>query len=241
METGHEKNVKNFETVIIILVSLGALYNPTQALILLPALQAKLAEAQAAIDAVDTAEADKTVKVDRRQGEFDPLAKYAVNIKRAVEVEINDEAFTKDIAAIVRKFQSSGTGGANTEGAAEGGTGETGGGRSTSQRSYDMQIAHFAAIIALIKTKGAAYNPNDDEYKLATLEAKLASLEAANNAAKTAFINLGLAQNARDQILYNAETGVLKLVKLIKLQLARKPGKDSAAYQQINALEFKKR
>jgi len=44
----------------------------------------------------------------------------------------------------------------------------------------------------------------------------------------------------RDAILYDKDTGVLKLVKLIKTQLARKPGRDSAAYQQINALEFRK-
>jgi len=39
METGHAKNVANFETITIILAGLGAIYNPNQAPILLAALQ----------------------------------------------------------------------------------------------------------------------------------------------------------------------------------------------------------
>lgn len=76
--------------------------------------------------------------------------------------------------------------------------------------------------------------------KLPALEARLAALEAKNNAAKAAEAALGLATDARDELLYHPETGILKLVKLIKTQLARKPGKNSAAYQQITALEFRK-
>jgi len=49
-----------------------------------------------------------------------------------------------------------------------------------------------------------------------------------------------IASDARDAVLYDLATGVLKLVKLIKTYLARVPGKDSAAYQQVNALKFKK-
>jgi hypothetical protein len=239
METGHEKNVKNFEAVIIILISLGAIYNPTQALILLPALQTKLQEAQDVIALVDTREAEKSVKVDEREGEYKDLDKYAVNLKRTAEVEVNDPAFTKDLQSIVNKFRTKSRSSApNAENPEE--PPEGGGGHSTSQRSYDMQIMHIAAILALLKTKADVYKPNDSEYTIAAVEAKLAALEAKNNAAKNAFIALGIAQDARDEILYHPETGVLKLVKLIKTQLARKPGKDSAAYQQVNALVFKK-
>ena len=103
MDTGHEKNVKNFETIIIILVSLGAIYNPSQALILLPALQAKLEEAQDAIAAVTAAEADKTVRTDELQTGFLGFDEYIVNIKRTAEVEINDDAFTRDLQSIINR------------------------------------------------------------------------------------------------------------------------------------------
>jgi len=76
METGHVKNVANFEQVIIILTALGAVYNPSQALILLSALQDKLTEAKSALAACDTAEADKKLKTDEVQAEFEDLYKF---------------------------------------------------------------------------------------------------------------------------------------------------------------------
>ena len=105
METGHAKNVANFETAIIILNNLGAVYDTGQALILLPALQTKLTESKAVLTAVDTAGADKTITIDEREAEFKNLDKYAVNIKRTAEVEVNDEAFTKDLATQKQRRQ----------------------------------------------------------------------------------------------------------------------------------------
>ena len=238
METGHEKNVKNFETVIIILVNLGAIYNPVQALILLPALQAKLAEAQAAIAAVNAAEADKTVKIDELQAEFAGFDKYAVNIKRSAAVSVNDEAFNRDLQSIVNRMRPQTRSTGIPDDPATPDVDESRTARSTSMRSYDSQIAFLADIAALISTKGDAYQSSDNEYKLSTIEAKIASMTAKLNAARTSIAALGSAQDARDQILYDDQTGILKLVKLIKTQLALKPGKDSAAYQQVNALQF---
>ena len=94
METGHNKNVANFETTIIILTNLGADYAPPQALIVLAALQQLLDEAKAALLGVDQAQAAKAVAVDAAQAEFGGLQEYVVNIKRQTEVEVNDPAFT---------------------------------------------------------------------------------------------------------------------------------------------------
>lgn len=239
METGHNKNVTNFEQVIIILISLGAVYNPSQALILIPALEAKLAEAQAALAALDTAEADKKIKINAVQAGFEGVAKYAVNIKRTVEVELNDEAITRNMQTIVNKFSPSGrkTGLQDDPNTPED---ESRTAQSLSQRSRDNQIAYLADMLALINRRRDDYNPNDAEYTIAGIEAKIAELTALNNAAKTAEAALGNAIDARDAALYDEQTGVLKLVKLIKTQLAKTPGKDSSAYRQVNALEFRK-
>lgn len=240
-ETGHAKNVANFETVTIILAGLGANYNPTQALILLAALQTKLAEAKDALNALDAWEAAKKVAVNERQAEYADIQKLAVNIKREAEVAVNDPAFTKDLQTIVRKFTGSAAPGTPkpTDDPATPETDESKTGKSVSERSYDKLVSHFADLIALLKTQ-PSYKPNDAEIQIATLETKLAQMEAKNNAAKAAIAATGNGQDARDQILYDKDTGVIKLVKLIKTQLARKPGKDSAAYQHINALEFRK-
>ena len=157
METGHAKNVANFETIIIILVGLGANYNPSQSLILLSALQDKLTEAKNALAAVDAAEAGKTAAIDEIQAEAENLDKYAVNIKRAVEVEINDAAFTADIQSIVNRYASSSrdTGLPDDPSTPEDESRTT---RSTSQRSRDNQIAYLADIAALIRTRAPITN-----------------------------------------------------------------------------------
>ena len=238
-ETGHAKNVANFETTHIILTGLGAGYNTNQPLILLPAVKAKLNAAKSALAAVDAAEAAKKIDVNDRQTEFDGIEKLAVNIKRSVEVEINDETFTRDVLAIIRKFRGGGNGTETPDDPNTLNIDESKPAKSTSQRSYDNLVSHFADLIALLQTQ-PAYNPSDPEMQIAALETKLAAMQAKNNAAKTSTAALGNAQDTRDEILYDPETGVLKLVKLIKTQLALNPGKDSAAYQQINALEFRK-
>jgi hypothetical protein len=239
MESGHAKNVANFEQIIIILTALGAGYNPSQALILLSALQTKLAEAQAALAACDTAEAEKRLKVNEIQAEADDLDKYMVNIKRAVEVELDDAAFTAEIQSIINRSrpQSRDTGLADDPSTPDKDESRTA--HSMSQRSRDNQIAALADIAALLRLR-TDFNLKEDEASLSAIEAKLARLTAKNNAAKSAFAALGNANDDRDRVLYDPETGVLKLVKLIKTQLARKPGKSSAAYQQIAALEFRK-
>lgn len=102
--TGHAKNVANFETVTIILSGLGAVYNPSQALILLTALQTKLTAAKAALASVDTLEAEKKVAVNERAAEFENVGRLATDVKRAAEVDVNDAAFTASLTTVTRKF-----------------------------------------------------------------------------------------------------------------------------------------
>nr|HMS42868.1 hypothetical protein [Pyrinomonadaceae bacterium] len=113
---------------------------------------------------------------------------------------------------------------------------------SVSQQSYDNYIANLAALIALLKTKESIYKPNEEEVKIQTLEAKLAAMETKNNTAQIAQIEAKNAREVRDTILYHPETGILNLVKLIKAYFLynKDIGKNSAAYQQLIALKFKK-
>jgi len=238
-ETGHAKNVANFETVVIILVGLGAIYNPSQALIMLAALQTVLTAAKAAILAVKAAEAAETTAISERAAEFKGIGKLAVSAKMAAEVDVNDEQFTANLAAITRKFYGGRAGDKLVDDPSTPDIDESLGAHSVSQRSYDSLISHFVSLIELLKTR-PEYNTTDEPVKIATLEAKLARMQAKNNAAIAATAALGNATDARDEILYNPETGILKLVLLIKKQLARIPGKNSAAYQQVNALEFRR-
>ncbi len=65
-------------------------------------------------------------------------------------------------------------------------------------------------------------------------------MTAKNNNSKTADVAFDNSLETRDALLYENDDCTLNRVKLIKTYVAVKFGKDSALYQQINALEFKR-
>lgn len=239
MESGHNKNVANLQTVTIILTNLGGEYAPPQDLIKLPELQTLLTASQTALGEVDTAQASKTVAVDDVQAEFEGLQKYVVNIKRQVQVELNDPAFTDNLQIIVNNFSPPGRKTGVPDDLSTPDIDESRTSASQSQRSRDNQIAYLADISALLKTK-PEYKATGTPYDVAAIDTKIASLTAKNNAANAAVANLGSKLDARDAVLYDDETGIIPRINLIKTYLTLKFGKTSAPYQQINALEFRK-
>jgi len=240
MESGHNKNVANLETVIIILTNLGADYAPPQVLILLAALQQFLEQLKAAVLGVDEAEAAKTVAVDDVQAAFKDLYQFTVNIKRQAEVEVNDPAFTKNIQTIVNKFSSSGRDTGMDDDPSTPGIDESKTTQSQSQRSRDSQLAHLADLVALLKTR-AEYKGLGTPYATAAIDAKIATLSAANNAATAANAALGTKLDLRNRLLYDDKPNcLLTRITLIKSYVALKFGKNSAAYKQIAALEFRR-
>lgn len=239
MESGHNKNVANLQTATIILTNLGGQYDPPQDLIELPELQTFLTASQTALSEVDTAQATKAVAVDDAQAEFDGLPKYVVNIKRQAQLELNDPAFTADLQTIVNNFTPPGRKTGVPDDPATPDIDESRTPQSQSQRSRDNQIAYLADISALLKTK-SEYKATGTPYEVAAIDAKIASLTTKNNAANAAVAALGNKLDARDAVIYDEATGIIPRIKLIKTYLILKFGKDSAAYQQINALEFRK-
>jgi hypothetical protein len=206
---------------------------------MLAALQAVLTAAKAAVAAVKAAESAETIAVNERAAEFAGIGKLAVSAKRAAEISVNDAQFTAALTAITRKFYGGRAGDKPVDDPSTPDIDESLGGRSVSQRSFDSLIAHFASLIELLKTR-IEYATNETELQIPALEAKLAAMLAKNNAAVAAIAARGNAADARDELLYNEETGILKRVLLIKKQLALVPGKASAAYRQVNALQFRR-
>ncbi len=240
MDTGHAKNVANLEKAIIILNGLGAGYAPPQTLIQIPSLQTLLTEAKAALTQVDTAQAAKNNAVDAVQSEFEDLEKYARQIKDNAAIELNDPAFTKDLQNIVNKFSPPGRDTGLPDDPATPDIDESRTAQSQSQRSRDNQIAHLADISASLKSR-RDYLTTETAYQTETIDAKITSLTAANNAATAAIAALGNKLDARDELFYDEKTGIPARMKLVKTYVGLKFGKDTAAYQQINALEFKDR
>ena len=98
---------------------------------------------------------------------------------------------------------------------------------------HARNIANFETLIVILDELGTLYNPVQTLLLRAVLRDKL-------EAAKAVLDEADAAQTVFREIFYDPETGLLSLVKMIKTQLAKCPGKTSPAYRRIDALEFRK-
>lgn len=238
-EQGHIKNVANFGRYISYIIGYGADYNPPVQWIKLIELQAKQTDFQAAIDSVTPKTAAETLAVNERQTGFDDLQKLAPRLLAAAEASTADQLFSNDVRSIVRKLQGRRTTPKVKDNPLTPDIDESKQNASASQMSYDNQLGFFAELIDLLKAN-ADYKPNETELKTASLEARLADLQAKNQAVITATAEARTARNARDAMLYNHPQGVKELADLIKKYVKSLYGANSPQLKQLQALKFKK-
>jgi hypothetical protein len=110
---------------------------------------------------------------------------------------------------------------------------------SASQMSFDNRRGNFVAFVAILANV-PAYNPNENDLKLSSLQAVLADLDAKNNAVSTTFVPLSQARGVRDGMLYLNEDSVVNRAALVKAYVQAAFGKDSQLFAQVKALEFKR-
>jgi hypothetical protein len=237
-EKGHAKNIANFAQLISILNSLGAIYNPSSALIKLPALNAAHTAAISAQSESDHTTALEIIAVNERAAAFEPLSKLITRVGNAAAANITDRRFLDDLAAIARKIR-----GQRTDRPADDPAtldiDESQRTISASQMSFDNRIQHFAEFIALLNTN-ADYAPNENELKISALEVFLDQLRLKNTAAEAAETAARNQRAVRNSALYAETDGILARVALIKNYLKSIFDADHPQYRQIQALKFKK-
>lgn len=91
-ETGHAKNVSNFDELISFATGYGATFNPSKASIKLPALQAQSTASKSAVSAVNAALSAYSNAVAAREVAFEPLSKLSTRILNALKA--TDTTFT---------------------------------------------------------------------------------------------------------------------------------------------------
>lgn len=236
METGHNKNVTNFETLIIACTGYGLPYNPSNPNITIPILTTQYTEAKAAVKEVKTTETPFNSVEGQRKIIFKTLKPTATKVLNALKGASAPATVITDAETINRKIQ--GKRADNTT--AETPTGDAPKDKnSVSQQSYDMQIDHFEKLIELADVE-PKYNPNEVPLKIVTLSNYKTELETINKAVKTAYIPYKTAMQTRDAILYAPETGIVDTAQTVKNYVKSVFGATSPQYKQISGLKFTK-
>ena len=172
IETGHSKNVANFEDLISFCQGYGATYNPVNVNIKVPALQAKHIACVNAVQAVKVAKTAFDNSTNARELIFATLKKLSTRIVNALEATTAAAVTVDDAKTVNRKIQGRRAGKVPEEpsGGSEGGSEPSVKSISVSQQSFDSLIDHFTKLIQIVSTE-PAYLPNETDLKVVTLNA----------------------------------------------------------------------
>ncbi len=238
-ETGHAKNVANFEDLISFCNGYGGSYNPSKASIQIPSLQALRTTAQNDLTNLTTVNSVFINATNARQAAFNPLKPLATRIVNALDASEASDTLVQDAKTINRKIQ-----GSRAKKVAKPDTStpdseptETAKSISVSQQSYDSLIENFKKLIDLVASE-PTYTPNEPELQIATLTAQAADLEARNTAVIDANTNLSNARIARNETLYEPINGLYDIAMEVKKYVKSVFGATSPQYNQVSKIKF---
>jgi len=239
-ETGHAKNVYNFESLVSFVIGYGETYKPSRTSIMPRALNELLLSAQNVINAVNAALPAYTTAIAAREVAFLPLSKLVTRVLNALKATDTTEQIDESARALVRKIQGTRSSAKKTDEEKEALKAE---GKevkeiSSSQMSYDNRLDNFDKLIKLLGSI-PQYAPNEEELKVTALTAYYNDLLAKNRAVVDATTPLSNARIARDTILYSPITGLVDIAFDTKTYIKSVFGGTSPQYKQVSGLEFK--
>lgn len=104
-ETGHAKNVANFEDLISFCTGYGTQYNPSKASIKLPALNTQFTSGKNSLTTINTLLPPSTNAINARDIVFSPLNKLITRVMNAVASSNVSKQVIADAKTIARKLQ----------------------------------------------------------------------------------------------------------------------------------------
>lgn len=236
-ETGHAKNIANFQDLISFCQGYGTSYNPTKESLKIAQLQAQYQSALEKLNITKTQKATFDNATNERRNGFADLKSLSTKIVNSLAVSGADVLAVNNAKSVNKKIQgTSSKKTKTTQVDSENSTTSTG--ISTSQQSYDRLIDHFANLIEVLQ-QNTTYSPNENDLKLASLQTKLNHLKTTNTNLINAYTLYSNAMIERNQSLYNPLTGLVQTAKEVKQYVKSVFGATSPQYKQVSGLEFK--
>lgn len=239
-ETGHAKNVANFESLITSITAFGTNYNPSKASLKLPALQTKLTASKESLNAVNIAQSAYSNAIAAREFAFEPFSKLITRVNNALKASDTTVQVDESAQTIVRKLQGKRASAKLTdeEKKALEAEGKELTQISTAQLSYNSKLENLDKLIMLL-TSVPLYNPNEEDLKITSLTAYYNELRAKNTDVLVPTVQLSNARIARNEILYKPNTGLIDIASDAKTYIKSVFGATSPYSKQISKIEFK--
>ena len=240
-DINHAKNVTNFETLISVVVSLGATYNPSKDSLKLPALQTLHSAATDSMTALKNAESATATAVDTRELAFKSIGSLFTRINNALKASNSTVQADDTAKSIFRKLHGKRASAKLTEEQkaillAEGKEVNQ---NSNSQMGYDDRVENFESLISFLQTV-PEYNPNEEELKITTLQALLSDLKAKNISVIQNRIAEDTVRGVRKSVQNTPLTGLVDIANDVKSYIKSVFGVNSTQYKLVSKLRFVK-
>ena len=234
-ETGHAKNVANFQDLISFVTGYGATYNPNKNALKLPQLNTLYTASQTSLADVVTKNTAYNNKVNERVVAFKDLKSLSTRLINALQTTDATSEKIADAKAFNKKMQGVRAKAVKTPTDPSAPAPNT---ISTSQQSYDQLIQHLAGLTSILEAE-TSYTPNETDLQVATLQTKIADLTAKNTAVATAYASISNSRIARNETLYSSSTGLVETANEVKKYIKSVFGASSPQFAQVKGIQFK--
>lgn len=235
-ETGHAKNVANFQDLIEFVSAYGATYNPSKTNLQLTQMIAQHAAADTSLADVITKNTAFNTKVNLRVAAFSDIRVFATRLLAALQATDASAQTIADAKTFNTKIQGKSASTPKTPLDPNAPPPDT---ISVSQQSYDQLIQHLSALKSVLASE-PSYAPNESDLQIVSLDAKIADLIEKNNAVSTVYAAASNSRIARDKILYNDQNSIYETAKDVKVYVKAVFGASSPEYAQVKGIQIKK-
>ncbi|MEA5141934.1 hypothetical protein [Arcicella rigui] len=238
-ETGHAVNVKNFFDLINFCKGFGTQYQPSKLSIQIPSLESTYLQAKEAIDEIIRQTTAYNIAINERALLFKDNRTLSTRLINAFEMTDAPDATKKDVKGFNRKLQGKRASAVKeTNSTVEGVNAEEPKTISSSQTSFNQQVEHLKALVALLESE-PSYQPNEGELKVSTLKNLISQQNSANEQVSTAYTALSNARLLRDRVLYGEGTSLYNISLDIKKYIKAAFGASSQEYKQVTGVSIK--
>ena len=231
-EVGHAKNVANLQKLTE-QVNVYTLYNPPVDNIKVANLQTLYTTASTKLNEVEDKRNANKNAITFLQSAFENLKSTCTKIINHLGI-LGLPQGTIDQAKSLNRLIQGGQKKATTppeEGKEETRT------VSTSRQSYTQQAENFETLLQLLSTI-PAYNPNENDLKLANLNTYKDSLVSSTKSVDQTEAELNNKLIERDNILYTEGTGLYSIAQNVKKYVKSIYGATSSEYANVSAIKF---
>jgi hypothetical protein len=239
-ETGHAKNLANFNEMRSYVSGYDADYKPAKASIGLDALQTLSDDARNALADLNEQYSVWRNAVIARDLAFKPFSNLITRIMNALRASDTPVEADESVRMLIRKIRGKRVSAKLTDEekqslAAEGKEIRE---ISSSQTSIDNRLENFHRLIKLL-SGFPLYAPNEPDLAVQGLSDLYDDLMSKNAAVVAAYVAVSNARIVRNTIFYKENTGLVDIAFAVKAYVKSRFGAASPQNKQISKLEFR--